>query len=98
MPTDSTDEEHLSRLFAALANPMVRHLVELLALEKRARFEVGKHFDLLPTADVVRLGKNLDEIGLIEISHGDFALKEGALATVQDWLDRIKSLKKPRPA
>ena len=98
MQADSTDEQQLSRLFAALANPMVRHLIELLALDSRPGTELHKHFDVQP-ADVQRLGANLSELGLISAKrYGDFVLKEGGLAPVQDWLDRIKSLKKPRPA
>jgi hypothetical protein len=97
MPADSNDEQQLSRLFAALANPMVRHVIELLALDRRPRTELDKHFDLI-LADVKRLGENLSDLGLISESYGDLVLKEGGLAPVQDWLDRIKSLKKPAPA
>jgi hypothetical protein len=98
MPADSTDEQQLSGLFAALANPMVRHLIELLALERRPRAELVKHFDLIHT-DVIRLGENLCDLGLISAKrYDDFVFVEGGLAPVQDWLDRIKSLKKPAPA
>jgi hypothetical protein len=97
MPADSADEQQLSRLFAALANPMVRHLIELLALERRPQAELVKHFDLTH-ADVKRLGENLYDLGLISAKrYDDFVFLEGGLAPVQDWLDRIKSLKKPAP-
>jgi hypothetical protein len=97
MPTDSTDELRLSRLFAALANPVVRHFVELLVLEKRAPVEVVKHFDLSP-GDIWHLGATLRELGLVtnEVG-GDYVFADGGLTPLQGWLDRIRSLKRPTP-
>ena len=95
MPADTNDEMQLSGIFAALANPMVRHLIELLALESRPGTELCRHFDLIPN-DLKRLGENLRDLGLItKRSYNDFVFEEGGLAPVQDWLDRIRSLKKP---
>lgn len=96
MPPDSADEQQLSSLFAALANPVVRHFVELLVLERRAPAEAAKHFDLSP-GDISRLGANLRELGLIANEHGDYVFVEGGLTPLQGWLDRIRSLKRPRP-
>jgi hypothetical protein len=97
MPTDSTDELRLSRLFAALANPVVRHLVELLGLEDRAPFEIAKHFDLSAN-DITVLAENLRELGLIsKEGDGVYAFSDGGLTPLQGWLDRIRSLKKPAP-
>jgi DNA-binding transcriptional ArsR family regulator len=97
MPTDSTDEQQLSRLFAALANPVVRHFVELLILERRTPVEASKHFDLSPT-DIRRLGEDLRELGLITNKYdGGYVFADEGLTPLQCWLDRIRSLKRPTP-
>jgi hypothetical protein len=97
MPTDSTDEQQPSRLFAALANPVVRHFVELLVLERRAPVEVAQHFDL-SASDIWRLGADLRELGLVTSEHtGDYVFADEGLTPVQGWLDRIRSLKRPTP-
>jgi DNA-binding transcriptional ArsR family regulator len=97
MSPDSTDEQRLSKLFAALANPMVRHFIELLALERRLGTEVASHFDLV-SSDVKRLGASLRDLGLISKKrYDDFVFEEGGLAPIEGWLDRIRSLKKPAP-
>jgi DNA-binding transcriptional ArsR family regulator len=82
MPTDSTDDQQLSRLFAALANPVIRHFVELLVLERRTALEASKHFDLSPT-DIRRLGQDLRELGLITYEHhGDYVFADEGLTPV----------------
>jgi hypothetical protein len=97
MPTDAADEQRLSRLFSALANPGVRHLVELLVLERRAPVEIIKHFDLSPS-DVTWLGEDLKNLGLISMDeNGDYVFADGGLTPLQGWLDRIRSLKRPTP-
>jgi len=102
MPADSIDETQLSKLFAALANPVVRHFIELVALERRVGTEVAAHFDLVST-DVKRLGDSLRDLGLIsqkrftQKRYDDFVFEEAGLEPIQGWLDRIRSLKKPAP-
>jgi hypothetical protein len=92
---DKNDEMKLTGILEALANPMVRHFMELLALESRPGTELCRHFDLIPN-DLKRLGENLRDLGLItKRSYDDYVFEDGGLAPIQDWLDRIRSLKKP---
>jgi hypothetical protein len=89
-----TDEVSLSRLLAALANPVVRHFIELLALERRPAVDLTMHFDL-SVGDVRRFGQELRDLGLVSQKyHDDYVFEEAGLAPVQGWLDRIRSLKK----
>jgi hypothetical protein len=94
MPAETNHEVQLSKLLAALSNPAVRHFIELLALERRPSVEVRMHFDLTVN-DIRLLGRELAEVGLVSQKyHSDYVFEEAGLTPIQEWLDRIRSLKK----
>lgn len=94
MTDPGTDEDlRLSRLFEALANPVLRHLLELTALAPRSLGEFQYHFDLADE-HVKRAISMLEEIGLVTIgAKSTLHIDETGLKNIQRWLDRIASIR-----
>lgn len=86
----------LSHAFQALASPITRHFIELIAIEPRSKNDLGQHFDLTPAqistaasllvqAGFARPGPGVDDID--DCLH----LDNRALDLIRLWLDRIAS-------
>jgi hypothetical protein len=93
MPAELDDDKKLTEILEALANPVVRHFIELLALSQRAPNEFKDHFDL-STSDVLRVGDRLKYLGLAKREYNEgYIFNDEGLVVVQKWLDRINSVR-----
>lgn len=91
---DQLNQLGLSEIFGALASPLVRDLVEFLALSPRDKFDLGRRFDLQPGA-IVETVALLDRVGICRIEGDLYHLNEDALSAIRVWLDRLPSTRVP---
>jgi hypothetical protein len=88
------DEIQLTAVLEALANPVTREFIELVALKPRTGLELQKVFDL-PLSHINQAGKTLHALGLVtegwrkQLYHYDAR----GLALVRDWITRIESIR-----
>lgn len=82
----------IDRIFAALADPQRRQVVELLGERPRRAGELAAALDLTAPALSRRL-RVMKDCGLVEESHPKFdarvrihSLKDGAMAELKRWL------------
>lgn len=87
-----TSNRNVDRTLAALADPNRRRAVELLGQRPRRAGELAEALGLPPPA-MSRHLRALKESGLVEETHPDFdarvriyALREGAMADLKQWL------------
>jgi hypothetical protein len=89
----TSEDEGLTELLQALANPTIRHFIELLALEPRTYAELREHFDL--TSDQVEAMRwTLSEFGIAKAQNKRVQLDRTGLDRVQRWLDRIAEIER----
>jgi DNA-binding IclR family transcriptional regulator len=88
------DEIQLTAVLEALANPVTREFIELVALQPRTGLELQKAFDF-PLAYVNQAGKTLHALGLVtEARRGQrYDYDARGLALVRDWIARIESIR-----
>jgi DNA-binding IclR family transcriptional regulator len=91
---DSEAEKSLSALFATLSHPMVRHIVELLAVAPRTAAELREHFDISLTM-AKTAAETLRERGLATTSDDGklYRLDDRALRIAVCWLSGILNFK-----
>jgi hypothetical protein len=95
LPEAREDSATLSRIFQALANPVTRHFIELVAMDGRTAHELSTHFDLLPTR-IGNAAQLLNELGFLRTTGGVerlYQFDERALTLVRSWLDRIAEIR-----
>ena len=87
----------VDRVFAALADPQRRRAVELLGERPRSAGELARELGL-PAPTLSRHLRVMKASGLVEESHPEFdarvrvyALKDGAMADLKDWLARAEA-------
>ena len=88
----------VDRVFAALADPHRRRVVELLGERPRRAGELASALDL-PAPAVSRHLRLMKACGLVEESHPAFdarvriyALKDGAMADLKHWIASTEAL------
>ena len=88
----------VDRLLAALADPHRRRAVELLGERPRRAGELADALDLAAPA-LSRHLRVMKSAGLVEESHPEFdarvriyALKDGAMSELKDWLARTERM------
>lgn len=81
-------------MFAAVADPTRRTLLELLADGERAAGELGAAFPTLSQPSVSRHLRVLREVGLVEVrieaQRRIYILRPDRLAELDRWLDRYR--------
>jgi hypothetical protein len=87
----ASEEEGLTAILQALANPAARHFVELLALAPRSHAELSQHFDLLPP-QIIAMQHTLEKLGIAKTQYKRLNLDRAGLDRVQRWLDRIAEI------
>ena len=90
--------EAVDRIFAALADPHRRRAVELLGERPRRAGELASALGL-PAPALSRHLRLMKGCGLVEETHPEFdarvriyALKDGAMAELKDWLARTERM------
>jgi len=88
----------VDEIFAALADPSRRRVVELLGERPRRAGELAEALDL-PKPTMSRHLRQLRQCGLVEETHPDFdarvriyALKDGAMDELKAWLADTEAL------
>ena len=87
----------LGLLLLALADPVARHIVELVAVAPRTVPNLRDHLDF-GTHQIVATAQQLEKVGLIAISTVEtdnilFEFQAPSLDLVRNWLDRIASIR-----
>lgn len=86
-------------VFQALADPTRRQIVEALALGETGFGELAKGFDMSRPAVSQHL-KVLKEAGVVTVradaQRRIYRLEPGALAGIDDWLERVRRYWNPR--
>jgi predicted transcriptional regulator len=88
---------NLGAVFLALADPVARHMVELIAMAPKSVADLRDHFDF-GNQQIMATAQQLEKVGLIAISKGDgdhilFEFHAPSLDLVTNWLDRIASIR-----
>jgi DNA-binding transcriptional ArsR family regulator len=90
-----TPEIDVDRLFAALANPTRRRVVERLSARSASVSELAKPFDMALPSFVQHL-QVLEEAGLIRSTKEGrvrtYRIEGEALGAARDWLERQRAL------
>jgi hypothetical protein len=89
----TSEEEGLTAILQALANPAARHFIELLALAPRTHDELRAHFDLRP-GELTAMRRTLYHLGMVENHDSRMTLDRAGLDRVQRWLDRIAEIER----
>ena len=94
----SVASERIDDVFAALADPHRRRVVEVLRAGPRPAGEIAREVGLAPPA-MSRHLRTLRRSGLIAESHPDFdarvrvyALRTGAMDGLKDWLEETERM------
>lgn len=87
----------LGLVLLALADPVARHMIELIAVAPKTVANLRDHFDF-GNQQIMATAQQLEKVGLIAIStgNGDYTLFEfhaPSLDLVRNWLDRIASIR-----
>jgi hypothetical protein len=88
------NDEQLTEILEALAKPVSRQFIELVALQPRTDLDLQKYFDL-SLGQIQHTGRLLAALRLVltkaDPKHYDYD-PEG-LALVRDWITRIESIR-----
>ena len=94
----SAAAERIDEVFAALADPHRRRVVEVLRAGPRPAGEIAKAVGLAPPA-MSRHLRTLRRSGVVEESHPDFdarvrvyALRAGAMDELKQWLEETERM------
>jgi hypothetical protein len=93
-----TDVERLTAILEALANPLTRQFIEMVAMRPRSAKDLGETLDLVPT-EIQRAGRILAKLGFIfERSRTvRYDYDPTGLREVADWIARIESIRRNSP-
>jgi hypothetical protein len=93
-----TDVERLTAILEALANPLTRQFIEMVAMRPRSMKDLGETFDLAPP-EIQRAGRILAKLGFIyERSRTvKYDYDPSGLREVANWIARIESIRRTSP-
>src|ERR1700730_7869288 len=92
------DVERLTAILEALANPLSRQFIEMVAMRPRSSKELQETFDL-PLSQIQTAGRILTKLGFIsERSRtARYDYDPSGLREVADWIARIESIRRTSP-
>jgi DNA-binding IclR family transcriptional regulator len=89
-----TDVERLTAILEALANPLTRQFIELVAMKPLSAKELLQNFDL-PPSEIQKAGRTLIDLGFVteQSRMTRYAYDPRGLRMVADWIARIESIR-----
>jgi YD repeat-containing protein len=89
-----TDVERLTAILEALANPLTRQFIEMVAMRPRSTKELQQTFDL-PLSEIQTAGRILAKLGFLSerarVTRYDYDAR--GLSEVADWIARVESIR-----